>query len=44
MERKNEEYYSKDKYFDKDNSLCLCPVEGCKFGGFANTFSKYDGN
>ena len=42
MERKNEEYYPKGKHFDKNNSLCPCPVEGCKFGGFSNIFSKYD--
>ena len=22
--------------------MCPCPVEGCNFGGFANTFNKYD--
>ena len=22
--------------------MCPCPVEGCNFGGFANTFDKYD--
>ena len=40
--KKDEEYYTKGKNFDKDNSLCPCSVEEYKFGGFANNFSKYD--